>query len=260
MKRIRTVVRRGSLSADETAAEFIVACGLLGVDAGTALNDPEAIVAIGGDGTVLGAAAASLSLGIPVCGINVGHVGYLAEFEPSDITDLANALRTDTFRLLDHATVGVEAGGVTGLAVNDVVVEKVMSHRIIEVTVNINGERLATYRTDGIIVATPLGSTAYSLSAGGPVVSPELDALVLTPVAPHSLLSRAIVLAPDSVIEIVVTGDRPATINVDGGQLIGVESGQSVTIKRGETNVRFLSLGRHPFPHAVREQFGLDHA
>jgi NAD+ kinase len=260
VNRIMTVIRHDSPGADEIAADFVAACGSLGIEAGQGLIGPDAIVAIGGDGTVLGAAAISLDLGVPVCGINVGRVGYLAEFEPGEIIDLANAIAANTFSVVEHATVGVEAGGVTGLAVNDVVVEKVMSHRIIEVAVNINGERLASYRTDGIIVATPLGSTAYSLSAGGPVVSPDLDALILTPVAPHSLLSRAVVLAPDAVIEIVVTGDRPATINVDGGRLTSVESGQPITIKRGGTNVRFLSLERHPFPHAVREQFGLDHA
>ncbi|MDA2978386.1 MAG: NAD(+)/NADH kinase [Actinomycetota bacterium] len=260
MNRIMTVVRDDNPRADSIAAEFVAACELLDIEAGQEVANPEAIVAVGGDGTVLGAAATSLGLGIPVCGINVGRVGYLAEFEPSEIDDIADALKTDSFSMLEHATVGVEAGGAKGVAVNDVVVEKVMSHRIIELTVNINGERLASYRTDGIIVATPLGSTAYNLSAGGPVVSPELDALILTPVAPHSLLSRAVVLAPDSVIEIVVTGDRPATINIDGRRLTSVESGQPITIRRGETNVRFLSLGRHPFPHAVREKFGLDHA
>lgn len=260
MNRIMTVVRDDNPRADSIAEEFIDACGSLGIDAGEEVPNPEAIVAIGGDGTVLGAAATSLSIGVPVCGINVGRVGYLAEFEPSEIGDIASALKTNSLSVLEHATVGVEAGGVKGLAVNDVVIEKVMSHRIIEVTVDINGERLASYRTDGIIVATPLGSTAYNLSAGGPVVSPELDALILTPVAPHSLLSRAVVLAPDSVIEIVVTGYRPATINVDGRRLAGVESGQPITIRRGATNVRFLSLERRPFPHAVREQFGLGHA
>jgi NAD+ kinase len=145
-------------------------------------------------------------------------------------------------------------------AVNDVVVDKVLSQRIIEITVQINGELLATYRTDGIIVATPLGSTAYSLSAGGPIVSPDLDAMILTPVAPHSLFARSIVLAPDAIVELVARGDRPAAVNVDGKLFADAVMGEPIVVRMGSTNVKFLSLGRHPFPHAVREQFGLDHA
>jgi NAD+ kinase len=154
--------------------------------------------------------------------------------------------------------VAYPGGKATGL--NDVVVEKVASERIIEVGVSINGHRFARYRTDGIIVATPVGSTAYSLSAGGPVVDPELEVLVMTPVAPHSLLSRSLVVAADSVIEISVEIDRPARVNVDGRKVATVEPGDSVAISRGKDTVTFLTLKGHPFPDAVRHQFGLDHA
>jgi NAD+ kinase len=145
-------------------------------------------------------------------------------------------------------------------AVNDVVVEKSVSQRIIEIGVTIDGKPLATYRADGVIVATANGSTAYSLSAGGPILAPDLDAMVLTPVAPHSLLSRAIVLDPDSVVEITAIGNRPATLNVDGREKAEIEPNVSVIVTRGSSTVKFVSLGRHPFPEAVREQFGLDHA
>ena len=223
-------------------------------------SDADVVVAIGGDGTVLEAAVEAMDAGVPVCGVNVGKVGYLAEFETSEMEDLVRALAEDTHEIRTHSVVAVESGGVSAVAVNDVVVEKVVSQRIIEVSVAVNGRALATYRTDGIIVASPLGSTAYSLSAGGPVVDPSLDALVLTPIAPHSLLTRPVVLAPDAVVTISIAVDRPARINVDGRELCEVSPGSTVTVRRGESAVRFLSLGRHPFPQAVREQFGLDHA
>lgn len=184
MNRILTVVRGHKNEAMATASRFIAACVEAGMQAGPDVADAEVIVAIGGDGTVLGAAAQAIERSLPVCGINVGRVGYLAEFEPSEISELVTALRTDSFSFDERATVGVTVGETTSYAVNDIVVEKVMSQRIIEIAVRINGEPLATYRADGIIAATPLGSTAYSLSAGGPIVSPELNALVLTPVAP----------------------------------------------------------------------------
>ena len=258
MKRIRLVVRNDKQQAHVIANRFgdLLADRDVATDAG----DPDAIVAVGGDGTMLEAASIALELSVPVCGINVGRVGYLAEFAQDEIEDLADAIASDGFAIMHHSTVSVATGTETASAINDVVIEKVTGQRIIEVAVEVNHRPLATYRTDGVIVATPLGSTAYSLSAGGPIVDPTLDALIMTPVAPHSLLTRAIVLAPDAVVTLSVTGDRPARINVDGRELLIVEPDELVTIRRGSHAVKFMTLDRHPFPHAVREQFGLDHA
>lgn len=222
--------------------------------------DADIIVAIGGDGTVLSAAAEAIDHDIALCGVNIGRVGYLAEFEIAEIDDLASAIADETFLRRTHSLVEVETGTSSAVAVNDVVVEKVVSQRIIEVAVAVDGRPLATYRTDGIIVATPLGSTAYSLSAGGPVVDPSLDALVMTPIAPHSLLTRPVVLGPAAVVSLEVAVDRPARVNVDGRELCTVEPNELVTVRKASRVVTFISLGRHPFPQAVREQFGLDHA
>ncbi len=260
MNRIRIVVRNDKPHAGDIADKMAESLAEFGVPATGDMERPDAIVAIGGDGTVLAAAAAALDLDVPLCGVNVGRVGYLAEFEEHEVPDLADAIARDSYSIEYHSTVAVTAESHEALAINDVVVEKVVSQRIIEVAVRVNGEDLASYRTDGIIVASPLGSTAYSLSAGGPVVDPSLDALILTPIAPHSLLTRAIVLAPDKVVSLTVQVDRPARINVDGREMCTVAPGEEITIARGPKKVGFLSLGRHPFPEAVREQFGLDHA
>jgi len=261
MNHILMVVNPEKPEAAKVAAAFAVSCASAGLTVSESVTSPDVVVAIGGDGTVLGAAAQAIAMDVPVAGINVGRVGYLAEFEPTDIGALIDAIVDDRFHVLRRGTVGVAVGDVSGFGVNDVVVEKVMSERIIEVAVTVDGEPLATYRTDGMIAATPLGSTAYSLSAGGPIVSPEVGALILTPVAPHSLLSRAIVLAPTATIEIALVGERSAAINIDGHQLTTVTADDPpIVISKGEKDVRFLSLGDHPFPHAVREQFGLDHA
>lgn len=220
----------------------------------------DVVLGVGGDGTVLKAAKLARQQGLSVAGINVGRVGYLAEFEVEEIETLVTAIAEDRVRTFTRMTVHVEYPGGAATGLNDVVVEKLVSERIIEVGVTINGNRFARYRTDGIIVATPVGSTAYSLSAGGPVVDPELEALVITPVAPHSLLSRSLVVAADAVIEVTVEIDRPASVNVDGTKVATVQPGESVSISRGDDIVRFLTLEGHPFPMAVRHQFGLDHA
>jgi NAD+ kinase len=231
-----------------------------GIDIADAPATSDVIVAIGGDGTVLSAAADAVEYDIPLCGVNVGRVGYLAEYEVAEIDDLAGALAAGTLERRSHSLIEVTTGTTSSVAVNDVVVEKVISQRIIEVAVTVDSRPLASYRTDGIIVATPLGSTAYSLSAGGPVVDPSLDALVVTPIAPHSLLTRPVVLGPRAVVRMEVAVDRPARVNVDGRELCIIEPNETVTVRTADRDITFLSLGRHPFPQAVREQFGLDHA
>lgn len=259
MNTIMLVTRNGSGRAAAVASQAASAfsdAGLSLVEEGT----PDCVVAIGGDGTVLRAGAVAVERNVPICGINVGRVGYLAEYEPQEIDELADALANDSYTLREHSVLEVESNGFSAHAINDVVIEKVVSQRIINVEVEVNGRPLATYRTDGIVVATPLGSTAYSLSAGGPVVDPSIDAIILTPVAPHSLLTRAIVLTPDSVVSFTVTVDRPARINVDGRELTQVDPGGTASVRRAERSVSFVSLDRHPFPEALREQFGLDHA
>jgi NAD+ kinase len=260
MKRILTVIRDGRPRAESVSASFTASARSRGFVVGHDVADADVVVAVGGDGTMLGAAATAMAAGIPVCGVNVGRVGYLAEFEPSEIDDLVQALANDTFTIHERGTVGVQIGDRTITAVNDVVVEKVISQRIIEIAVTIDGEKLATYRADGIIVASPIGSTAYNLSAGGPVIAPDLDAMVLTPVAPHSLVSRAIVVGPHSTIDLTTIGTRPATLNVDGREIVDLPPDTTVRVSRGPSAAQFLTLNRHPFPYALREQFGLDHA
>ncbi len=258
MNQVRLVVRDDNPRAIGTADRLAVL--LSEQDVATQGSDPDAVVAIGGDGTVLEAASIAVELAIPVCGVNVGRIGYLAEFAEDEVADLAAAIGSEEFKTRHHSILSVSTPSRSATAINDIVVEKVISQRIIEVAVAVNGRPLATYRTDGMIVASPLGSTAYSLSAGGPIVDPSLDALILTPIAPHSLLTRAIVLAPDAVVTLSVVGDRPARINVDGKEFCEVAPDEPIAIRRGDVTVEFLTLGRHPFPQAVREHFGLDHA
>ena len=259
MKSVGLVVHHGKGDASSVADALLARCREQGIravviDADTVPDDVEGLVGVGGDGTVLRAAALALEGGLPVAGVNVGKVGYLAEFAVDEIEALAAALAADRLTVVERMTAAVRHPSGGSYAVNDVVLEKVVSQRVVEIGVEINGTHFARYRTDGIIVATPVGSTAYSLSAGGPVVDPRVDALVLTPVAPHSLLSRSLVLSADAVVRLSVEIDRPAQVNVDGREVTTIPAGGSVEVSRGDRRIRFLTLGRHPFPQAVRHQ------
>ncbi len=224
-------------------------------------GEVDVVIGIGGDGTLLEAAQIAYRHDLPVAGVNLGTVGYLTEFEPDDPDRLLDAVLDEGHA--EHGRMTLEAttsDGSSWHGINDVVLEKVVTQRLVTLAVTIDGAYFTTYRADAIIVATPLGSTAYSLSAGGPVLDPALQALVLTPVAPHSLLSRSIVLHPETSVEFEVGSERSVRINLDGKEAVVVEAGGVVTVRRGDRPVRFVSGGGEVFPQAVRKQFGLDHA
>lgn len=260
------VVHDTRAEADELAGRAITAAHDRGLEAirwseGESLDGVDVLVGIGGDGTLLTAASLAVDRALPVVGVNLGSVGYLADIEPRSLERMLDGLVAGTLEESHRMTVAVEASdGRVWHGVNDVVLDKVVSRRLVQIEVEISGHYFTSYRADAIIVATPLGSTAYSLSAGGPVLDPALEALILTPVAPHSLLSRSIVLAPTAEVRCTVALDREVRINVDGRDAVTLRRGDVVTLRRGEPSVRFLSLGTHPFPQAVRHQFGLDHA
>lgn len=265
--RLGLVVHPDKPEAAALAASLTRMCGDRGIEATVLdvgkpdLDDIDIVVGVGGDGTLLKAAGIAGPADVPVIGVNLGRVGYLANIEPDNLDALLDGMAKESLEVDYRMTLVAETEGhpaTTGI--NDVVIEKVLSHRLVQIGVEINGRYFTTYRADGIIVATPLGSTAYSLSAGGPVVDPDLDALIMTPVAPHSLLSRTIMLSPDAVVRFTVEIDRPARVDVDGKEAMILEPGSHLDVRRGERPVRFLSLGSHPFPQAVRHQFGLDHA
>lgn len=250
------------LVLDEDAA---VHTGASGASRAEVVGSADLVVVLGGDGTLLSVARSAGSRAVPILGVNLGTLGFMTEISQDEMYAafervLGGQMRVESrMRLAVRALRGDQVLGEF-LALNDAVLANATSACMVEVQTRVDGDEMTTYHADGLIVSTPTGSTAYSLSAGGPVVDPEVDALVLTPVAPHSLLSRSLILAPEAVISVTVEIDRPARVNVDGREVCLVEPGRSVEVRRGAERIRFLTLGRHPFPQAVRHQFGLDHA
>jgi NAD+ kinase len=219
----------------------------------------DLIVAIGGDGTVLKAVRVGLRTGAPVYGINAGHLGFLADGEPEDLEDTIDRIAKRAWftssRMLIEASIN---GGDPVVGLNDVVIEKVESQRTVKLSVAVDGEPFITYSADGVVTATPTGSTAYSLSAGGPLVDPEIDAIVTTPVAPHSLFSRSIVFPPTRTLTFEVLEDRSVGVNVDGIVVGSLDPGAVVTVTRSDERITFVSLSGRSYPTTVKRKFSLE--
>ena len=204
----------------------------------------EMLLCIGGDGTVLRAARIAIPHGVPILGINMGRLGFLTDLSPRDFFNLFERVVAQDWRLEDRIMVAATFadGGrprhYDGL--NDIVVSRNAPGRPIYVELRIDEARVATYRCDGMIVATPTGSTGYSLSAGGPILAPSEHHLLVTPVSAHLALGRSLVLQPDSRVELCVTSDHGAVLSVDGQEDVPMTSGTTVSVGISEHLTRFV--------------------
>ena len=206
-------------------------------------NIVDMIVVLGGDGTILHAAKRAASKGLPVLGINVGRLGFMAGLEPAEL-DRLSMLVTKNYEIDSRMMLEVQVDdGPISHALNDVVISKGAVASLIDIRVNCNTRLVGNYRADGLIVFTPTGSTAYSLSAGGPVIDPEFESLGLTPICPHSLISRTILFSPDEQICLYPesTG-RKSYLRLDGRQTAVLTSGMRVRVRRAKQKTRLVRL------------------
>jgi NAD+ kinase len=223
----------------------------------------ELAVCIGGDGTMLRTVDVVGDAGVPVLGVNVGQMGYLTELEPTELFDALEQTFAGEHRIDERMrlAVRVERDGETELlstaALNEAVVEKTPMGHTVRLRVSIRGEFWTTYAADGLIVATPTGSTAYSFSARGPIVDPLLRAVVLTPVSPHMLFDRALVLEPDDEVRLEVLGARQATLSVDGRNQGALDEGDVVVCTSSPYPARFVTFGRRDFHQILKMKFRL---
>lgn len=203
------------------------------------------VVSLGGDGTFLRASRLARAASCPVLGVNFGRLGYLLEVAAEEFDSVLDDAIDGKAMLEERLGLLVEAPGITAFALNEFAIEKTVPGHMVRVATSVNGEHLLTYAADGVIVATPTGSTAYNLSAGGPVVSPGLDVLLLTPVAPHFTIDRSIVLGPHEVVELTVLPDRPAVLVADGLLLAQIDPGTTVRVARDPVPVSVVVGSRH---------------
>lgn len=237
--------------------------GLRPVDGPLAAVGVEIVLALGGDGTLLRAAELARPAGAPLLGINLGKVGFLAEAEIDDLDQAVAAVAAGRYTVDERLTVDVtaEVDGVPvadSWALNEITVEKGAREKMLEVLVDVDGRPLSRYGCDGVVCATPTGSTAYAFSAGGPVVWPEVEALLLVPISAHALFSRPLVAAPTSTVVITVDPHAPcAVLTCDGRRVFDLPAGARVTVRRGSRPVRVVRLRPRPFTDRLVAKFGL---
>ncbi len=220
-------------------------------------------VSLGGDGTMLRTVDLVGDDQIPVIGVNLGHLGYLAEVEADDLHVALARFFAGDHEIQERMRLRVEVESTLGgappshPALNEAVLGKTTSGQIVVVKVSVDGEDFTTYRADALIVATPTGSTAYAWSAGGPIVAPSHAALLLTPVAPHTVFDRSLVLPPTACIRLEVTADRPASLSVDGRSEGLLAPGDAIVCTAAEHPARVVTFGRRGFLGILKAKFGL---
>lgn len=236
-------------------------------------SSADLVVSLGGDGTMLRAVQMLEGAAVPIIGVNIGLLGYLSEVEPHSMTAALERFmagpeadrgdwQLEERMMLDVVIVRGAAHAVEGRderwrALNEGVLEKYEAGHTVRLAVSIDGAPFTSYAADGLIVATPTGSTAYSFSARGPVVSPRHRALLLTPVSPHMLFDRSLVLDPDELVEVEVIGHRPVAMSVDGQRAASLAEGDTVRFSASAATAQFVRFGRRRFHQILKTKFGL---
>jgi NAD+ kinase len=258
-----TAARLVALASERLGAHGIeVRCPV--TEGGTDLDIEglDVVVSLGGDGTMLRAVDTAYEAGVPVLGVNVGQMGYLTEVEPTEFEAALDRLVAGDYEVAERMALEITVeseGSARGrwFALNEAVLEKVHTGRLARLEVAINGTYFTTYAADGVIVATPTGSTAYSFSARGPIVSPRHRCLLLPPASPHMLFDRSLVLAPEEVLRFTVCDDRSVVLTADGRELGALDAGDVVSCRGGDRPARIVTFGPRDFHQILKAKFGL---
>jgi NAD+ kinase len=259
----RDLVSRLQQAGETTRGLEAEDIGATETTAGAALGkQTDLVVSVGGDGTFLRAARLAFDHQAPVLGVKVGRMGFLTEVEPEQSFDLIRDALSGAVRIEERLALTAEpkaaSWGEPQWALNEIIVEKKSRHRLIRLAVHVDGQRVTTFSADGVIVSTPTGSTAYSFSARGPIVSPTLRCLVVTPVAAHMVFDRSLVLAPDQLVSLEVVGDEPGILSADGRESLELPVGAAVEIGAAEYSSKLVKRNEGPsFFDLVKEKFEL---
>lgn len=241
-----------------------VASGLGKSSLGMGINElnkyADCLVVLGGDGTLLNCARMTAPYDIPLLGINFGHLGFLTEADIPDLYQSLERLIHDQFNIEERMMLEAKIkrnGNIIeeAIALNDVVLTKSGFARIIQLKTMVDGHFFTAYPADGLIIASPTGSTAYSLSAGGPLVVPNLDLMLITPICPHALWARPLVISSESQVEVILLSEQgQVMLTMDGQQGLKLNRGDSVIIKSSSYRAKFIKLNNQSFFNILREK------
>lgn len=268
MSRVALVVHEGREAAVTAAGEIESVLAAEGAETVRARDDgspPERadlVVSVGGDGTFLRAAHLAAMVGAPVLGVKVGRMGFLTEVVPADAAALLRAVLAGEAAVEERLAVTAEPERGDAIeaqwALNEIMVEKRARHRLVRLAVWVDGDYVTTFSADGVIVATPTGSTAYSFSARGPIVTPGVACLILTPIAAHMVFDRSFVLDASQQVTLEVRGDEPGLLSADGRESLELPVGSRIRIRASARPARLVRREGTPgFLTLVREKFGL---
>lgn len=228
------------------------------------VHSAEAVMVLGGDGTILRAAELTRGTEVPLLGVNLGHVGFLAESEREDLRAAVQRLAAGDYEVEERATIEVTvhlpgtADPVVGWALNEATVEKATRDRMLEVAIGVDGRPLSSFGCDGVVMSTATGSTAHAFSGGGPVVWPDVDAVLLVPLSAHALFARPLVIGPRSryTVDVLTQSTVEGVLTCDGRREIRLPRGSRVVVRQGGT-VRLARLSSAPFTDRLVSKFNL---
>ena len=226
--------------------------------------DCELALVLGGDGTILRAAELTHGTATPLLGVNLGHVGFLAEAESEDVEKMIELIVERHYSSEERLTIDVDVYRdkeriESTWALNEASIEKAARQRMLEVVVEVDGRPLSRFGCDGVVCATPTGSTAYNFSAGGPIVWPGVEALLMVPISAHALFARPMVVAPSSVlaVEVLAQTEGAGVLWCDGRRTVDLPPGARIEVRRGRTPIRLVRLHQAPFTDRLVAKFGL---
>ncbi|MCI5052905.1 MAG: NAD(+)/NADH kinase [Simkaniaceae bacterium] len=220
-------------------------------------HDAGLIISFGGDGALIRCAHQHMHLDAPILGINLGHLGFMADIPIQDIDKSLKDFIAGEYTIQNRLMVETkDPTGKTYTAINDFVLHRSGNPKLIEVSIHVDGTYVNNFVADGIIVAAPNGSTAYSLAAGGPILDPSLEAFVITPVSPHTISNRPIVISSSKKLEIKYLSDSPVDVVIDGVEKFPIDQEQSIHLSRSKQNFKLVNLIRNDFFSTVRSKLG----
>jgi NAD+ kinase len=242
----------GALVQDDIAGRMPGRGGVRAAPLDLVAAESDLVFSLGGDGTLLVAVRAIARAGreIPVFGVNLGSLGFLTQVGADELPGVLERSRVDGFivrgRMMLEAS--VKRCGAAAVALNDIVIKNGAASRMLSFEARADGDLITRFAADGLILATPTGSTAYTLSAGGPIVMPGVEAIIATPICPHTLSIRACVIPPGAVVEIeMLSCDDDTLVSADGDKFCGVAAGDTVVVRRAPCEAKLVEIGEHPY-------------